>query len=313
MTENVEALKAKALGAIDRGALGLVTDTEWGELVAELAAALAERTTTAPAEYDGPHSRACGIVSHDHGFGCHSNCPTCHGSALSAPVSSRAHTEKTIREFHGDDVWRDDEGVIWMRLSEATESIERASRTTTAPADLLDIVATDQTEALRSGVENVYGPGALDRLMAIHGHGPVSAAPVSSREQVEGTVRELVKAHVLRFESDGDYCERTWLECSCEDTLPDEIELTIVTETDWLVHFATQLLAALPPAAPKVTAEQMARTIWDAAESFSEREPYPYEYLLERVANGEGDYAEIHKMLLAEATAVLALLQQGGE
>jgi hypothetical protein len=27
----------------------------------------------------GPHSRACGIVSHEHGEKCHSNCPTCWG------------------------------------------------------------------------------------------------------------------------------------------------------------------------------------------------------------------------------------------
>ena len=26
-----------------------------------------------------PHSRACGIIPHDHGTGCHSNCPTCGG------------------------------------------------------------------------------------------------------------------------------------------------------------------------------------------------------------------------------------------
>ena len=26
-----------------------------------------------------PHSRACGIVSHQHGPACHTNCPTCHG------------------------------------------------------------------------------------------------------------------------------------------------------------------------------------------------------------------------------------------
>ena len=26
-----------------------------------------------------PHSRACGIIPHEHGTGCHSNCPTCGG------------------------------------------------------------------------------------------------------------------------------------------------------------------------------------------------------------------------------------------
>jgi hypothetical protein len=30
-----------------------------------------------------PHSRACGIVSHEHGADCHSNCPTCGGRAES--------------------------------------------------------------------------------------------------------------------------------------------------------------------------------------------------------------------------------------
>lgn len=28
---------------------------------------------------DGPHSRACGVVWHEHGQACHRNCPTCHG------------------------------------------------------------------------------------------------------------------------------------------------------------------------------------------------------------------------------------------
>lgn len=28
-------------------------------------------------ELQGPHSRACGIVAHKHGRGCHPNCPTC--------------------------------------------------------------------------------------------------------------------------------------------------------------------------------------------------------------------------------------------
>lgn len=30
---------------------------------------------------DRPHSRACGIHKHDHGPGCHPNCPTCGGKA----------------------------------------------------------------------------------------------------------------------------------------------------------------------------------------------------------------------------------------
>lgn len=32
-----------------------------------------------------PHSRACGIIPHDHGWGCHGNCPTCHGKDAPAP------------------------------------------------------------------------------------------------------------------------------------------------------------------------------------------------------------------------------------
>ena len=34
-----------------------------------------------PVTYDprAPHSRACGIHSHNHGSECHPNCPTCHG------------------------------------------------------------------------------------------------------------------------------------------------------------------------------------------------------------------------------------------
>lgn len=27
----------------------------------------------------GPHSRACGVLPHPHGVGCHQNCPTCGG------------------------------------------------------------------------------------------------------------------------------------------------------------------------------------------------------------------------------------------
>lgn len=29
---------------------------------------------------EGPHSRACGVIPHQHGDRCHPNCPTCHGS-----------------------------------------------------------------------------------------------------------------------------------------------------------------------------------------------------------------------------------------
>lgn len=29
-----------------------------------------------------PHSRACGIIPHEHGRQCHRNCPTCHGGDL---------------------------------------------------------------------------------------------------------------------------------------------------------------------------------------------------------------------------------------
>lgn len=29
--------------------------------------------------------------------------------------------ERSIRDFHGDDVWRDDEGTIWVRQSQLVE------------------------------------------------------------------------------------------------------------------------------------------------------------------------------------------------
>lgn len=35
---------------------------------------------------DAPHSRACGIVPHDHGPRCHANCPTCHGREFPQPI-----------------------------------------------------------------------------------------------------------------------------------------------------------------------------------------------------------------------------------
>jgi hypothetical protein len=35
-------------------------------------------------------------------------------------VPEPAPSDKVIREFHGDNVWRDSEGVIWMRLDEHT-------------------------------------------------------------------------------------------------------------------------------------------------------------------------------------------------
>jgi len=32
-----------------------------------------------------PHSRACGVIRHEHGSACHSNCPTCSGFSGTAP------------------------------------------------------------------------------------------------------------------------------------------------------------------------------------------------------------------------------------
>jgi hypothetical protein len=38
-----------------------------------------------------PHSRACGIAPHEHGTGCHSNCPTCGGRAYpQVPSATKA-------------------------------------------------------------------------------------------------------------------------------------------------------------------------------------------------------------------------------
>ena len=58
----------------------------------------------------------------------------------------------------------------------------------------------------------------------------------------EQLTEQLAKSHTLRYESDGDYCERTCLECSCEDST--DVALTLETETDWRTHFATEVAIA---------------------------------------------------------------------
>jgi len=34
--------------------------------------------------------------------------------------------ERVIRDFNGDNVWRDDEGAIWLRLTDSIRMQERA-------------------------------------------------------------------------------------------------------------------------------------------------------------------------------------------
>lgn len=36
----------------------------------------------------------------------------------------RAKQGKTIRDFHGDDVWRDDEGTIWVRQEQLIDAVK---------------------------------------------------------------------------------------------------------------------------------------------------------------------------------------------
>jgi len=57
---------------------------------------------------------------------------------------------RTIRQFRGDDVWRDDEGTIWMRLPEAVESIKlaRDAALTEARNAIIDLASALTTAAM---------------------------------------------------------------------------------------------------------------------------------------------------------------------
>lgn len=46
---------------------------------------------------------------------------------------ARGQGAKTINEFHGDDVWRDEEGVIWVRLSELKRAVDFATHRQVTP------------------------------------------------------------------------------------------------------------------------------------------------------------------------------------
>jgi hypothetical protein len=54
------------------------------EAVAHEVAALREAVEPPPPPYTSsdPHSRACGVRPHAHGWQCHDNCPTCHGTPI---------------------------------------------------------------------------------------------------------------------------------------------------------------------------------------------------------------------------------------
>ena len=42
---------------------------------------------------------------------------------FSAGWDARGQGAKLIRDFHGDDVWRDEQGVTWVRQSELVEAV----------------------------------------------------------------------------------------------------------------------------------------------------------------------------------------------
>lgn len=42
---------------------------------------------------------------------------------VDVPAPRTSERQRTIREFNGDDVWRDDEGTVWVRQSELVEAV----------------------------------------------------------------------------------------------------------------------------------------------------------------------------------------------
>ena len=53
---------------------------EWRGESVELPALIPVANDSKPIR--GAHSRACGILKHEHGVDCSMNCPTCHGDAI---------------------------------------------------------------------------------------------------------------------------------------------------------------------------------------------------------------------------------------
>lgn len=76
------------------------------------------------------------------------------------------------------------------------------------------------------------------------------------------TLEEVAAAHTLRYEYDGDYCERSWLECSCETESGVDVTLTLETEEDWRLHFAQAVAAAV--AAPTEVTDELVAVFKDA-------------------------------------------------
>lgn len=59
---------------------------------------------------------------------------------------------------------------------------------------------------------------------------------------------------------------------------------------------------------PSIDREDLARVLWDGGESVSGREPLPWSYILEKVEEGGGDYAEIAEIHYAQADAAIIYL-----
>lgn len=89
---------------------------------------------------------------------------------LDALASRPAPAEtKTIRQFHGDDVWRDDEGLIWVRLSESIEAVEFAR---SVPAPVGEVEREELKAAIarydRAKAESFHPAGSFDERSAAH-------------------------------------------------------------------------------------------------------------------------------------------------